>query len=58
MKPSGIVAFLIALAAPFAAQQIPVPTIRVDVDLALINVTITDPEGPYVVGLQKENFQI
>src|SRR5437762_6379457 len=58
MKSLGFLALMIALVAPFVAQQVPVPTIKVDVDLALINVTITDPEGRYVVGLQKENFQV
>ena len=58
MKSFGIAALVIALVTPFLAQQTPVPTIKVDVDLVLINATITDPEGRYVVGLQKENFQI
>lgn len=56
MTKLGLPAVLIALIAPIFAQQS--PTIKVDVDLALINATITDPEGRYVVGLQKENFQI
>src|SRR5262249_17933535 len=51
-------ALLIAFVAPFLAQQTPVPSIKVDVDLALVNATITDSEGRYVVGLGKENFQL
>src|SRR5690349_1134858 len=51
-------AVLLALIAPILAQQTPTPTIKVDVDLALINVTVMDPEGRYVVGLDKENFQV
>jgi Ca-activated chloride channel family protein len=43
--------------APSLSQQAP-PTIKVDVDLVLINVTVMDPEDRYVVGLGKENFQV
>ncbi len=32
--------------------------IRVDVDLVVANVTVTDPLGRYVVGLEKEHFRI
>ncbi|HJY85613.1 MAG TPA: hypothetical protein VKE24_02145, partial [Candidatus Acidoferrales bacterium] len=31
--------------------------IRVDVDLALVNVTVTDPFNRLVTGLEKENFR-
>jgi Ca-activated chloride channel family protein len=58
MKRLALPALFIALAAPFLAQQAPVPTIKVDVDLALINATVTDPDGRYVVGLGPENFQV
>src|SRR3989442_2709594 len=58
MKSLAVPALLIALVAPFLAQQAPVPTLKVDVDLALNSVTITDPEGRYVGGLEKKNFQL
>jgi Ca-activated chloride channel homolog len=32
--------------------------IRVDVDLALVNVTVTDPFNRLVTGLEKENFRV
>ena len=33
-------------------------TIRVDVDLVLVNVTVTDPYNRLVTGLERENFRI
>ena len=48
----------LASIATFSAQQIPVQSIKVDVDLVLINVTVMDPEDRYVVGLEKQNFQV
>ncbi len=33
-------------------------TIRVDVDLVLVNVTVTDPFNRLVTGLEKENFRV
>ncbi len=32
-------------------------TIRVDVDLVLVNVTVTDPFNRLVTGLEQENFR-
>jgi Ca-activated chloride channel homolog len=58
MKRLALPALFIALVAPFLAQQQPVPTIKIDVDLALINATVTDADGRYVVGLGQENFQV
>jgi Ca-activated chloride channel family protein len=59
VRPVAITGLLIALIAPILAQQTPrQPDIKVDVDMALINVTVTDPNGRYVVGLEKENFQV
>src|SRR6266487_4262455 len=34
------------------------PTLKVDVDLVLVNATVTDPQNRYVTGLEKEHFQI
>ena len=58
MRPLVMLVLLLALVAPFPAQQMPSPGIKVDVDLVLVNVTVTDSEGRYVVGLEKENFQV
>jgi hypothetical protein len=33
-------------------------TIKVDVDLVLVNATVSDPRGRMVTGLQQENFRI
>ena len=49
--PALFIAFVVT---PFLAQQ----TLKVDVDLVLINATVTDPDGRYVVGLEPGNFQI
>jgi Ca-activated chloride channel family protein len=50
---------------PSVANRLPPPpppgldrTIRVDVDLVLVNVTITDPYNRLVTGLERENFRI
>jgi Ca-activated chloride channel family protein len=58
MKRLALPALFIALVTTFLSQQVPAPTLRVDVELALINATVTDPEGRYVVGLERENFQV
>ena len=39
-------------------QDLPVTSIKIDVPLVLINVTVTDPMNRFVTGLYKENFQI
>src|SRR5262252_5021872 len=49
---------LLTFIATFFAQQAPTPSIKVDVDLVLVNVTVMDPEDRYVVGLEKKNFQV
>jgi Ca-activated chloride channel homolog len=33
-------------------------TLKVDVDLVMVNATVTDPQNRYVTGLDKEHFQI
>jgi Ca-activated chloride channel family protein len=40
------------------ARQIPTQSLKVDVDLVLVNATVTDMEGRYAVGLEKENFHV
>ncbi len=43
---------------PTAAEKKSKDTIKVDVDLALVNVTVTDPLNRLVTGLEKENFRV
>jgi Ca-activated chloride channel homolog len=58
MRGLVILASLVVFAVPFHAQEIPVQNLKVDVDLVLVNATVTDPEGRYVVGLEKQNFKV
>jgi Ca-activated chloride channel family protein len=58
MRSLVVLASLIALAAPHLAQQIPAQNLQVDVDLVLINATVTDAEGRYVVGMDKDRFHV
>ena len=58
MLKMAIAIVLLALARRLAAPQPPTPGIKVEVDLVLVNVVVTDAEGRYVVGLEKENFQV
>lgn len=39
-------------------EDLPATSIKVDVPLVLINVTVTDPMNRFVTGLEKEHFQI
>jgi Ca-activated chloride channel family protein len=36
----------------------PTQTLKVDVDLVMVNATVTDPQNRYVTGLDREHFQI
>jgi Ca-activated chloride channel homolog len=58
MRSLAVLASLLSLAAPFLGQQIPTQNLKVDVDLVLVNATVTDTEGRYVVGLEKKNFRV
>jgi Ca-activated chloride channel family protein len=53
-----LLASLITFITPFAAQEIPTQNLKVDVDLVLVNATVTDAEERYVVGLEKQNFHV
>ncbi len=44
--------------APAKSEVLPKANIRVDSDLVLIPVTVTDPMNRFVTGLEKENFQV
>lgn len=72
-RKSIIAVGLVLLAAPIvragyaarqqaAAEQPQNPpqiqTLKIDVDLVQVNVTVTDPQNRYVTGLEKEHFQI
>ena len=39
-------------------EDLPATSIKIDVPLVLINVTVTDPMNRFVTGLEKEHFQI
>jgi Ca-activated chloride channel family protein len=60
-RTSGIVFILLAatVALGYAQQRPAEPrTINVDVDLVLINATVTMPNGQFVTALDKQNFQV
>jgi Ca-activated chloride channel family protein len=40
------------------AAQKQSPSLKVDVDLVLVNATVTDPQNRYVTGLEPDHFQI
>ena len=44
--------------APPTPQKKPADEIKVEVNLALVNVTVTDPLNRLVTGLEKENFRV
>ena len=46
------------LQAPPTPQKKPADEIKVEVNLALVNVTVTDPLNRLVTGLEKENFRV
>jgi len=63
----GLLIALPALSARVAQQNAPEAakapdqknqTLKVDVDLVLVNATVTDPQNRYVTGLDKEHFQV
>jgi Ca-activated chloride channel family protein len=58
MRPFLIVGLLLLIAVPFLAQQVPNPTLKVDVDMVLVNLSVTDSLGRYVVGLDEKNFDV
>src|SRR6185369_15189340 len=58
MRPFLIVGLLLLIAVPFLAQQVPAPTLKVDVDMVLVNLSVTDSLGRYVVGLDEKNFEV
>src|SRR3954447_23771279 len=43
---------------PQNAEEQREPSIRVETQLVLINVTVTDPMNRFVTGLEKEHFQL
>jgi Ca-activated chloride channel family protein len=62
-KPAALAAFIVAIvciAGLHSYSQTPqaLPTIKVDVDLVLIDATVTDQEGRYVSGLGQDLFEI
>lgn len=53
-----IAVLLVLIAVPFFGQQAPLPALKVDVDMVLVNLTVTDAMGRYVVGLEQPHFQV
>ena len=39
-------------------QSTPTQTLKVDVDLVVVNATVTDPQNRFVTGLEQDHFQI
>src|SRR5215467_9148619 len=58
MRGLVILALLITTVPTFVAQEIPSQNLKVDVDLVLVNATVTDAQDRYVVGLEKKNFHV
>jgi Ca-activated chloride channel family protein len=50
--------FLLGLAAAYAQREQTGKTLKVDIDLVLINASVTDADNKPVMDLQKENFQL
>lgn len=45
-------------AMPGDSKRQALPPLSIDVDLVLLNATVTDPQNRHVTGLDKENFQV
>lgn len=58
MRSLVILASFIVCAVPFLARQLPSQSLKVDVNQVLVNATVTDAEGRYVVGLEKKDFHV
>ena len=56
------VVLVLALSAIIKAQEPSAQkkdqTLKVDVDLVLVNATVTDPQNRYVTGLEPDHFQV
>jgi VWFA-related protein len=58
MRTRFIAGLLVLIAVPFFGKQAPVPALKVDVDMVLVNLSVTDAMGRYVVGLEQNHFQV
>ena len=58
VKSVVILTVLLVCAAPFFVRQIPTQSLKLNVDLVLINATVTAGEDRYVAGLKKKDFYI
>ena len=63
LKGIGVVLFVALVCAGAVRAQSPSPdakaqTLKVDVDLVLVNATVSDTLGRMVTGLERENFQL
>ncbi|MGE0392682.1 MAG: VWA domain-containing protein [Vicinamibacterales bacterium] len=58
MRPSAVVALVLAaLTAPLTAQD-PERTFRAGVDIVSLSVTVTDPASRYIVDLEQKDFSV
>jgi hypothetical protein len=59
----------LVVASRFLAQDVPTPanpqaganstpSVKVDVDMVLVNATVTDPSNRFVTGLEKDHFKV
>ncbi|HEY2384822.1 MAG TPA: VWA domain-containing protein [Terriglobia bacterium] len=58
MKRLCIVVALLGCAAPSFAPRGAAQNLKVDVDLVLVNATVTERGGGYVIGLKKKDFHV
>ena len=57
--PATLLALLLVLAAPASAQETDDDdVVRVNTDLVVVNVTVTDGDGKYVRGLKRDDFTL
>lgn len=58
VKSLVVLAALLVCTTPFSAHQVPAENLKVDVDLVLVNATVTAAAARYVTGLQKKDFHV
>ncbi len=56
--PSLLLALLLAATAAFARRQDDDDVVRVDADLVILNVTVTDAQGRFVRKLRRADFKV
>jgi len=56
--PYLFISFIFCIGISVAEEDLSAPRFRINVDTVVVRVTVTDPLNRYVVGLQKEHFQL